>query len=61
MLSPKPPIPFPRPAPQPTHSGFLALAFPYTGVYDLGKTKARAFPPVVGLLGHPLLHMQLDT
>ena len=28
MLSPKPPIPSSCPAPQPTHSSFLALAFP---------------------------------
>ena len=26
-------------APQPTHSCFLALAFPCTGAYDLHKTK----------------------
>jgi hypothetical protein len=26
-------------APQPTHSRFLALAFPCTGAYDLHKTK----------------------
>ena len=31
MLSQKSPIPCPRPAPQPTHSCFLAQAFPYTG------------------------------
>jgi hypothetical protein len=30
---------YPPPAPQPTHSYFLALAFPYTGAYELGKTK----------------------
>jgi hypothetical protein len=29
----------PRHAPQPTHSCFLALAFPCTGAYDLHKTK----------------------
>jgi hypothetical protein len=27
------------PAPQPTHSCFLALAFPCTGAYNLHKTK----------------------
>ena len=32
--------PPPHPAPQPTHSHFLALAFPFTGAYDLGKTKS---------------------
>jgi hypothetical protein len=31
MLSPKSPIPSPCPAPQPTHSCFLALAFPCIG------------------------------
>ena len=39
MLSWKPPIPSPLPAPQPTHSCFLALAFPCTGAYDLHNTK----------------------
>ena len=39
MLSPKPPIPSSSPAPQPTHSCFLALAFSCTGAYDLRKTK----------------------
>jgi hypothetical protein len=34
MLSPKPPITSPCPAPQPTHSHFLALALPCTGAYD---------------------------
>jgi hypothetical protein len=32
---PKTPIPFPHQAPQPTHSCFLALAFPCTGACDL--------------------------
>ena len=31
MLFPKSPIPTPHPAPQPTHSCFLPLAFPCTG------------------------------
>jgi hypothetical protein len=39
MLSPKPPILSPPPAAQPTHSHFLALAFPCTWAYDLCKTK----------------------
>ena len=39
MLSQKSPIYFPHPAPQPTHSHFLALAFPCTGAYDLCKAK----------------------
>jgi hypothetical protein len=36
---PKVPYTFPCPAPQPTHSHFLALAFPCTGAYNLRKTK----------------------
>jgi hypothetical protein len=32
-------LPSPCPAPQPTHSCFLALAFPCTGAYNLRKTK----------------------
>jgi hypothetical protein len=39
MLSWKSPIPSPHPALQPTHSCFLALAFPCTRAYDLLKTK----------------------
>jgi hypothetical protein len=31
---------YPSPAPQPTHSHFLALAFPYIGAYNLQKTKS---------------------
>jgi hypothetical protein len=49
MLSPKPPIPFLCPAPQPTHSCFLALAFPYIGAYDLRNTKDLS--SIDGLLG----------
>jgi hypothetical protein len=33
------PIPSPCPAPQTTHSCFLALAFPCTGAHDLHRTK----------------------
>ena len=40
MLSPKPPISLPCPAPQPTNPCSLALAFPCTGEYDLRNTKA---------------------
>jgi hypothetical protein len=36
---PKAPYTLPGPAPQPTHSHFLVLAFPCTGEYDLRKTK----------------------
>jgi hypothetical protein len=59
MLSPKCPIPSPHPAPQPTPSRFLALAFPCIGAYDLCKTKG--FPPIDDQVGHPLIHMQLET
>jgi hypothetical protein len=56
---PQPPIAYPCPAPQPIHSHFLALAFPCTEAYT--KAIPRASPPIDGLLGHPLLHMQLKT
>jgi hypothetical protein len=36
---PKVPYTIPCPASQPTHSHFLALAFPCTGAYNLHKTK----------------------
>jgi hypothetical protein len=34
----------PRPAPLPTHSHFLALAFPCTGAYKVCRTKGPLFP-----------------
>jgi hypothetical protein len=34
-----PPSPVPPLAPQSTHSCFLALAFPYTGAWNLHRTK----------------------
>ena len=46
------------PAHQPTHSYFLALAFPYAGALSLHRP--RAPPPVDDQLGHLLLHMQLE-
>ena len=41
LVSPlKMPYPLPLPsAPQPTHSLFLALAFPFTGAQNLHRTK----------------------
>ena len=51
MLSQKFPIPSPCSAPLPTHSHFLALAFPCTGAYKVCKTKGPLFP----------LHMWLET
>ena len=50
----------PHPAPQPTHSRFLALAFLCTGAYIIFE-RPWAFPPIDGRLGQPLLHMQLET
>ena len=44
MLSRKFPIPSLHPAPLPTHSHFLALAFPCTGAYKVCKTKGPLFP-----------------
>jgi hypothetical protein len=48
----------PPPAHQPTHSCFLALAFPILVHRTFART--RAFPPTDDRLGHPLLHMQLE-
>jgi hypothetical protein len=47
------------PAPQPTHSCSLALAFPVLGLMIF--LRPRASPPIDGRLGHPLLHRQLET
>ena len=44
MLSQKVPIPSLCPAPLPTHSCFLALAFPCTGAYKICNTKGPLFP-----------------
>jgi hypothetical protein len=60
MPSQKSPIPFPCPTPLPTHSYFLALAFPCTGEYKVCKTKGPFFFND-GQVGHLLLHMQLET
>jgi hypothetical protein len=38
------PIPSLRPAPLPTHSCFLALAFPCIGAYKVCNTKGPLFP-----------------
>ena len=40
---PKSPLYPPRHALQPTHSCLLALAFPCTGAYNLGKTKGHLY------------------
>jgi hypothetical protein len=60
MLSQKFPIPFPCPAPLPTHSCFLALAFPCTGAYKVCKTKGLSSQWWL-TRGQLLLHMQLET
>ena len=44
MLSQKSPIPSPHSAPLPTPFHFLALVFPYTGAYQVCKTKGPLFP-----------------
>jgi hypothetical protein len=49
----------PHPAPQPTHSCFLAWHSPVLG--HIIFTRPRASPHIDGQLGHPLLHMQLET
>jgi hypothetical protein len=41
---PKAPYTHHHPAPQLTHSWFLALAFPSTGAYKVCKTKGPLFP-----------------
>ena len=43
MLSQKSPIPSP-PTPLPTHSHFLALAFPCTGAYKVCLSNGPLFP-----------------
>ena len=43
MLSRKFPIPSLHPAPLPTHSPFLALAFPCTVAYKVSKSKGPLF------------------
>jgi hypothetical protein len=63
MLSQKSPIPSPQlpypPTPLPTHSHFLALAFPCTGAYSLQVQWASLSSD--GQLGHLLIHMQLES
>ena len=44
MLSQKFPILSLSPAPLPTHSHFLALAFPCSGAYKVCNTKGPLFP-----------------
>jgi hypothetical protein len=52
-------LPHPLPC-SPTHPlCFLALALPLMG--HMIFARPRASPPIDGWLGHPLLHMQLET
>ena len=44
MLSLKFPTHSPHPAPLPTHSPFLALAFPWTESYKVCNAKGPLFP-----------------
>ena len=52
-----PPYP-PTPTPLPTHSPFLALAFPCTGAYKVCQWASLSSD---GPLGHLFIHMQLET
>jgi hypothetical protein len=56
---PKVPYTLPHPAPQPTHSCFLALDSPVLG--HMIFARASGSPSIDGRLGHSLLHMQLET
>ena len=59
VFPPKIPNPFSPPsAPQPTHSHFWSWHSPILG--HRAFTGPRAFPPIDDLLGHPLLHLQLE-
>jgi hypothetical protein len=55
MLSTKPPIQSSCSTPQPTHSRFLALAFPSPLLGQMIFIRPRASSPIDGRLGHPLL------
>jgi hypothetical protein len=59
MLSPKPPIPSPALLPIPPTPASWPWQSPVLG--HMIFAIPRASPPIEGLLGHPLLHMQLET
>ena len=59
MLSPKPPIPFTHPAPNPPTPAYWPRHSSVSG--HMIFTRPRASPPIDGQLGHPLIHMQLQT
>jgi hypothetical protein len=56
---PKAPIPSPCPAPQPTTPASWPRHCPVLG--HMIFARPRASPPIYGQLGHPLLHIQLET
>jgi hypothetical protein len=61
MLSQKPPIP-PTHTSLPTHSHFLALAFPCTGAYTVCVSNGPLFPVMADSdMYHLLIHMQLES
>jgi hypothetical protein len=53
------PLSLPAPALQPNYSCFLDLTFPYLGHRIFARPRASLL--IDGQLGHPLLHMQLET
>jgi hypothetical protein len=59
MLSQKPSIASPTLLPNTPTPTSWPWHFPCTGAYDLRNTKGLI--PIDGLIGHPLLHMQLET
>jgi hypothetical protein len=61
MLSPKPPIYLPPPnlLPNPPTPASWPWHSPVLG--HMIFARPRASPPIDGRLGHPLLHMQLET
>jgi hypothetical protein len=59
MLPPKSPIPSPALIPNPPTPSFWPWHSPVLG--HMIFARPRVSPPIDGRLGHPLLHMQLET
>jgi hypothetical protein len=59
VLSPKPPIPSPTLLPKPPTPASYPWYSPVLG--HMIYTRPRASLPIDGRVGHPLLHMQLET
>jgi hypothetical protein len=59
MLSPKSPMPSPHPVPNPPTPSSWPWCSPVMG--HINFARPRTFPHIDGQLGHPLLHMQLET